>query len=372
MAYSYSWDVTLAENDEGLTLQWELIDTTGTTQAGPSTSGVVEDSNGEYTVTVTDIPDDFAGRILIRNDATGELLGKGVINPQQGGRMDVAISSRSSHAAADIWSAGTRTLTSFGTLVSDIWSAGTRTLTGFGTLASDVWAVATRTVTGGSVDDLAGQTLADLNDISADDVANAIAGTGENAATLTLVDGNGDPIPSIRCVVRNSDESAIVVWGTTDENGEAAFNLDDGSYKVRYGPSASNAFTNPYDLTVSGGTTETYTGSSLDVSPPTTPELCVCYADIREAVGGSLVGTNAGSVTIIELVSPEWPETSDDAVLAAEQETYYTDADGRVQFEAVRGAELTVEIDRPGTLDRKLTFTVPDEDSYYIPLAGSS
>lgn len=47
-------------------------------------------------------------------------------------RLDAAVSSRSSHAAADVWAVGTRTLTSFGSLVSDIWSAATRTLTAFG------------------------------------------------------------------------------------------------------------------------------------------------------------------------------------------------------------------------------------------------
>jgi len=52
---------------------------------------------------------------------------------------------------ADVWGYGTRTLTSFGTLVADVatavWAAGSRTLTGFGTLAADIWAYATRTLT---------------------------------------------------------------------------------------------------------------------------------------------------------------------------------------------------------------------------------
>jgi hypothetical protein len=42
------------------------------------------------------------------------------------------IQSRSSHTAADIWAVGTRTLTSFGTLVADIWNNATRTLSAFG------------------------------------------------------------------------------------------------------------------------------------------------------------------------------------------------------------------------------------------------
>lgn len=44
---------------------------------------------------------------------------------------------------AAVWASGTRTLTSFGTLVSDVstavWAAGTRTLTSFGTLVADIW-----------------------------------------------------------------------------------------------------------------------------------------------------------------------------------------------------------------------------------------
>jgi hypothetical protein len=93
--------------------------------------------------------------------------------------LNATISSRSTQSSVDgiistlsglisgIWSAGTRTLTNFGTLSSDIWSAGTRTLTGFGSLVSDitisvwsgfgaltadivtgVWTSGTRTLTG--------------------------------------------------------------------------------------------------------------------------------------------------------------------------------------------------------------------------------
>lgn len=60
-----------------------------------------------------------------------------------------------------VWANGTRTLTSFGTLVADVatsvWSSGTRTLTSFGTLAADVWndtfapnrALTTKNIAGG-------------------------------------------------------------------------------------------------------------------------------------------------------------------------------------------------------------------------------
>lgn len=53
-----------------------------------------------------------------------------------GANIDTTISSRSSHTAANVWAVGSRTLTSFGTLVADtataVWAAVTRTLTGGG------------------------------------------------------------------------------------------------------------------------------------------------------------------------------------------------------------------------------------------------
>lgn len=44
----------------------------------------------------------------------------------------------STHSAADVWAVGTRTLTSFGTLVGDVWAYASRTLTSFGSLGTNV------------------------------------------------------------------------------------------------------------------------------------------------------------------------------------------------------------------------------------------
>jgi hypothetical protein len=57
------------------------------------------------------------------NNTVGDALKKSSTN------LDASVSSRSTLTAADVWSYTTRTLTSFGTLVSDIWSYVTRTLT---------------------------------------------------------------------------------------------------------------------------------------------------------------------------------------------------------------------------------------------------
>ena len=61
--------------------------------------------------------------------------------------LDAAVTTRSSHSAADVWAVGTRTLTSFGTLVADIWAYTTRTLSSFGSLVTDIWGAGTRSLT---------------------------------------------------------------------------------------------------------------------------------------------------------------------------------------------------------------------------------
>ena len=77
--------------------------------------------------------------------------------------LDATISSRlagasyttpptASDIATAVWASGTRTLTSFGTLIADIWSYATRTLTSAGAggaTAEEVWEYATRTLTSG-------------------------------------------------------------------------------------------------------------------------------------------------------------------------------------------------------------------------------
>lgn len=84
-----------------------------------------------------------AGAALTSASAAGDpwgtalpgAYGVGTAGKILGTNLDAAVSSRSSHSAADVWAAGTRTLTSFGTLVADIatavWGATVRTLSAF-------------------------------------------------------------------------------------------------------------------------------------------------------------------------------------------------------------------------------------------------
>lgn len=98
--------------------------------------------------------------------------------------LDVAVSSRSSHSAADVasavWAAGSRTLTGFGTLVADVvegvWAAAQRTLTAFGFTPS------------ANVTQVAGSAVEGVNDFKADVSALALEATVEALNDLSSAD----------------------------------------------------------------------------------------------------------------------------------------------------------------------------------------
>ncbi|RKZ99091.1 MAG: hypothetical protein DRQ46_00245 [Gammaproteobacteria bacterium] len=131
--------------------------------------------------------------------------------------LDVAVSTRSSHSAADVWAVGSRTLTSFGTLVVDVtsavWSAGTRTLTGVGTLVADIWAYVTRSLTDKADFTIAGtkQTLDSLNDITAAAVDAQLTGS-HNAGSWNPADISGIATEA------NATANRIAVIAEVDQN----------------------------------------------------------------------------------------------------------------------------------------------------------
>lgn len=68
----------------------------------------------------------------------GSILGGDILRIDKTFIVKAPVVTDSSIATA-VWSSGTRTLSSFGTLVSDVWNNGSRTLSSFGALAADVW-----------------------------------------------------------------------------------------------------------------------------------------------------------------------------------------------------------------------------------------
>jgi len=130
--------------------------------------------------------------------------------------LDVAVSTRSSHSAADVWAATTRTLSSFGTLIADIWSNVARTITG--TVTTDS---ASRTASQANVSALALE--ASLFDHTTDEVITDTASRNASKADVsgmaldstvakeTTLDGVETKVDAIPTVMRGTDDANIVI-----------------------------------------------------------------------------------------------------------------------------------------------------------------
>lgn len=103
--------------------------------------------------------------------------------------LDSAISA----VPTQVWASGTRTLTSFGTLVSDIWSNPTRTLTsGGGISAADVWDYLTSSIsTSGSI----GKLLTDNIDATISSRLSSVGYTAPDNAGITAIKAKTDNLP---------------------------------------------------------------------------------------------------------------------------------------------------------------------------------
>ena len=143
---------TVAENQEGLLLLTDAAEIAGVlydeliTKPTASDIKTAIEAAGSHLTLIKAVTDLFAftgtyvnAQVKAQDDIDFEALQKASLN--------AAAPSASSIASA-VWGSGTRTLTSFGTLVADaataVWAAGTRTLSSFSTLIADLWAYGQR------------------------------------------------------------------------------------------------------------------------------------------------------------------------------------------------------------------------------------
>lgn len=192
-------------------------------------------------------------------------------------RLDAAITTRSSHSAADVWAVGSRTLTSFGTLVADIWANATRTLTSLSGLVPANFTALSITAAG----------LVDITQAAADKV------WGSAARTLTAFDAAFKTGYSLSAAgvqaIWDALTSALTTVGSIGkllvDNIDAAISsrLAGASYTAP--PSAAaNAAATAAQITTDHGS-----GSYVrNTEPPTT-------AENRDAV---LAGIVEGTVTV--------------------------------------------------------------------------
>lgn len=97
MSYILSFDLNLGI--PGLTLQAQLVDTTGATVGGPVTTGFVEVGNGFYLFTHSTIPDGHRGGITFQDSGGGgPFRGFQSVNPEEAENVDAKVTTRATPA----------------------------------------------------------------------------------------------------------------------------------------------------------------------------------------------------------------------------------------------------------------------------------
>lgn len=192
------------------------------------------------------------------------------------------------------------------------------------------------------------------------------AGYGDYTVTLEVEDGDGAAVPACPVRVLNSG-GVLVAYGLTNTTtGAVLVNLGAGDHEVHLGPLPGYALSNPYSITVVGDTTETLTVTAISIPTPADPSLCVVYADMRNVVGGQLLGAGEGSLNVIQVISRPAGSTE---VLADDGDNdapALTDGSGRAALSIVRGAVVILRASWPDGHTKTVQVTVPDEDAYDV------
>lgn len=189
---------------------------------------------------------------------------------------------------------------------------------------------------------------------------------GAHTCTITVVDGDGAPVGSCPVRVSNSGGQLLGYSRSNASTGQVVFNLDAGEYVVTLGPLANYAPNNPHALTVAGDTTETLTVTAISIPTPADPSLCVVYADMRNAVGGQLLGAGEGWLNVVQVVSRPAGSTEVLADDADNDAPAYTDGSGRAALSIIRGAVVKLRASWPDGHTKTVTLTVPDSDAYDV------
>ncbi len=132
MAYTLDINLNLGAANTGLTLEALLVNTAGASVGSAVTTGFTEIGGGNYLWHYAAWPDGHRGGVIFRLSPAGAVKAFVSINPEEVENTD----AKTSAVPTAVWALGSRTLTSFGTLVADtvtaVWGAVSRTLTAFG------------------------------------------------------------------------------------------------------------------------------------------------------------------------------------------------------------------------------------------------
>jgi hypothetical protein len=303
--------------------------------------------------------------------------------------LDVAVSSRSSHSAADVdtelsgthgagswesfagdWTSGEKeqirdalgvtgaTSASVGGVLQDInihlgTPAGIDTVvsllgdmespTGDVALANAeaVWeTILAPFTTAGS----AGKTLASCCQVFA----------GARQIEITIEDTGSVPIQGAQIDLYDATNTNFLTRVWTDIAGEVTLALDDGSYNLRIW-ATGYSFTVPEPLVVTADASVTYQGTTGPTFP-SSPDLCVIYGYVVDG-GGAPIG---GACVTAEPTTPQAPGGSQTVEYPIH---VLTRQDGYFEMELLRDLEVRFQIEDTGYDEIK---TVPDAASQFL------
>jgi hypothetical protein len=303
---------------------------------------------GDYTAP----PTASANASQVRTELTTEL-----------GRIDTTVSSRSTLTAANVWEHATRSLTTFGTLVSDIWSAGTRTLTaisdssGITTLLGRILG----TLAAGTHEPQTGDSFARLGAPAGASIAADIAAiegglTGDYTLTVTITDATDDePIEAATVTLFRSGERGVE---PTDNEGEAIFGVDAAtwSYVVRAAGYESATGTK----VIAANDT-----LAVELTPIVVNQAAAPACNVVLPVIDQYLAPAAEVLVCIEFLS-FLPNATKTAVIVNHPPSLLSDANGQVEVTLARLAKYRATYQVRNESPKRVEFSTPNAGSFIV------
>jgi hypothetical protein len=334
--------------------------------------------------------------VTTNNDKTGYTAS--TVSDKTGYSLSVTPPSASDIATA-VWAAGTRTLSSFGSLVADVatavWGAVARTITGgtittnsdktgYALTGTDIADIKAKTdqltfTTPGSVDatatvdtsdlatsanqttiinhltDVKGATFSGSTDSleairNRGDVAWITGGAGGGSNTVTINVKDDSAVNVVDCYVEvwDSAGTSFISRTNTNSSGNVTFNLDSNTYTVKM-HKTGYYFANQ-TLTVDGAESVAYTGTILTPTAPTDPTLCKVYGYYFDPSGNTFP-----AIKSMVKMSVAYEAADNNYYVESINGTYNTTT-GELSFSIVQGADAILDIP---FLNIKKRFTVP-------------
>tara|TARA_B100001123_G_C15299476_1_gene1020497 strand:+ start:622 stop:1524 length:903 start_codon:yes stop_codon:yes gene_type:complete len=184
---------------------------------------------------------------------------------------------------------------------------------------------------------LVGPSFADLDE-----------GNGTRAVTLTVNDGT-DPVANVSVTVKGDGTNTYFASASTNAAGQVLFSLQDGAYDLYlYAPGYT--FTTPTDLTVSGNTTLTISGTAATITPPSSAALCRVFLNAVNFSGAAVQNVRIVVENLFQSPVQSLAITVGSAV-------FVTNAAGHAEFDLVRGGVFRISI---GDTPISKQITVPN------------